>query len=395
MDWIELAETFGTPTYAYDRNALLENVRFFKRAIGPESLLAVAVKANANPQLLRILAKEGTGADIVSGGEMRLTLGAGIPAERTIFSGIGKTDAEIRAAIENGLLCLNVESQGECDRIRRIATDRGKTVGISFRVNPNIAIDSHPKISTGLWEHKFGMSEDDVMTACRGLRGVPEVRVLGFHAHLGSQILEREPLQALSEQTPRLAGALTQALDYPLTFVNWGGGYGVTSDGSRPAWLESWLGEAASLSASLGLRAVFEPGRSIFANTGTLVTRVIEIKRNARKTFVVVDAGMNDLVRPAMYGAIHPITKAGPASGKTMRADIVGPVCESSDTFATDLSIDANLTYGDLLLIHQAGAYGYAMASTYNQRPKPAEILLEEGIPPRLIRPRGFESLPS
>lgn len=386
MDWRGLAAEFETPLYVYDGERLLGNFSFFARHVGADALVAVAIKANANVELLRLLAAAGAGADIVSGGELRAARAAGVPPERIVFSGVGKTDREIEEAIAAGVFCLNAESEGEFARIGAIAARTGKMARVSFRLNPNIAISSHPKISTGMYEHKFGLTQDAVLRCCAA---VPAgVRVLGAHFHLGSQILDRAPLDALLAQVPAVAGAMQDALGHALEFVNFGGGYGVKDDGRRPAWLGEWLAAAATCARRLGCRPVVEPGRAIFADTGTLLARVIEIKDNGYKRFAIVDAGMNDFVRPAMYGAEHPISRATGPTGSTGLYDVVGPVCESSDTFAAGVELPMDLARGDLLRIHHVGAYGYAMASTYNLRPKPAEILVEKGGTARLIRPR-------
>jgi diaminopimelate decarboxylase len=350
------------------------------------------VKANGNGHLLRVFADLGAGADIVSGGELQAALRAGFSADRIVFAGVGKTAGEIELGIEQGIFDFNAESEEEIARISAAAHRRGRTVRISLRVNPDIDPRSHPYISTGLRQNKFGVDIALAPEILRRARSLPGVTIAGVQCHIGSQISDLRPLGQAARE---IAGLSRRLLDegFPLELIDLGGGLGVDYEGGKPA--DPGLLAEQVLPALEGLPLVLflEPGRSLVAPAGVLLTRVLYLKENRGKRFVIVDAGMNDLLRPSLYQAFHRIEPVVAVPGRApMRADVVGPVCETGDFLARDRELAA-VEEGDLLAVRDAGAYGFVMASNYNLRPRPAEALIEaEGL--RLIRRREtFEDL--
>jgi diaminopimelate decarboxylase len=374
-----IARDAGTPVYVYSRALIEENFRRFDAAFaGSPHLVCYAMKANGNLAIVRALGTLGAGVDVVSGGEMRAAMEAGVPADRIVFSGVGKTDKEILLGAELGILAFNVESERELEKIDEIAGTLGRTARVALRVNPDIDSGSHPYIATGLKHNKFGI---DVATARRlasQAARYAHVRFTGLQAHIGSQILEPSPLAETASSLAALAGELIAAA-LPLETLDLGGGVGVGETEDKSLAPEAYAAAVLPPLSGLSLRILIEPGRSIVARAGALVARVLYLKESglSGKHFVVTDAAMNDLLRPALYSASHPIEPVIPR-GAPFTADIVGPVCETGDFFVRDGTIERP-DEGDLLAIRNAGAYGFAMSSNYNFRPRAAEVLVENG----------------
>jgi diaminopimelate decarboxylase len=381
----EIARQFGTPAYVYSRAAIEDAYRAFSEACsGHDVLICYSVKANSNLAVLNLLARLGSGFDIVSGGELARVLAAGGRADKTVFSGVGKTETELRAALEAGVLCFNVESEEELLRLSSLAVAAGKTAPVSLRVNPDVDAGTHPYIATGLRESKFGIAYDAALPLYRRAAKLPGLRVTGIDVHIGSQITEVEPFVAALDKVLEFVDAL-DAAEVRLEHVDLGGGLGIRYRDETPPAPEDYLGR---LFRSLGrrkIRVLFEPGRSLVGNTGLLLTRVEYLKHSPAKNFAVVDAGMNDLVRPALYDAWHEVLPVRRRDGAALRYDIVGPVCESADFLAKDRTLA--VAGGDLLAIMSAGAYGMVMSSNYNSRPRPAEVMVD-GASSWLVRTR-------
>ncbi len=378
-----IAREAGTPVYVYSRALIEESFRRFDASFKDSPhLVCYAMKANGNLAIVKALAALGAGVDVVSGGELRAAMEAGVPADRIVFSGVGKTDKEILLGAELGILAFNVESERELEKIDEIAGTLGRTARVALRVNPDIDSGSHPYIATGLKHNKFGI---DVATARRlaaQAARYAHVRFTGLQAHIGSQILEPSPLAQTAASLAALAKELMGAgAGLPLETLDLGGGVGVGETEESSLAPEAYAAAVLPALTGLSLRILIEPGRSIVARAGALVARVLYIKEVAssdtHKHFVVTDAAMNDLLRPALYSASHPIEPVVPR-GAPFTADIVGPVCETGDFFVRDGTI-ARPDEGDLLAIRNAGAYGFAMSSNYNFRGRAAEVLVENG----------------
>lgn len=381
-----IAREVGTPVYVYSRTAIEEGFRRFDRAFAPvPHLVCYAVKANSSLAILRCLADLGAGADVVSGGELQAARDSGFSADRIVFSGVGKTDEEIRAGVAAGVLAFNAESEREIVRIDAQAGELGRSARVALRVNPDIDAKSHPYISTGLAHNKFGVAIGNAREIFRRARRLRNIRLVGVQAHIGSQILEAGPLVQTARELARLSLELS-AEGFVLETLDLGGGLGVGSSESDGLSPEAYAAAVLPRLAGIPLRILIEPGRSIAARAGALVTRVVGVKDNGGRRFVVTDAGMNDLIRPALYGAVHPIQPLAPPRQGIMTADVVGPICETSDVFAQDARLP-ELLEGDLVAIGEAGAYGFAMSSNYNFRPRPAEVMVE-GDSYRVIRRR-------
>jgi diaminopimelate decarboxylase len=382
-----LAAELGTPAYVYSRAAIEEALRRFDEAFAEvPHLVCYATKANANLSILRILAGLGAGADVVSGGELRAAVEAGIPAERIVFSGVGKTEEEIGLGLASGILAFNVESRRELEKIDRAAASRGTIARVALRINPDIDSGSHPHIVTGLKHNKFGMDAAEARRVFTEAARFPNCRLTGLQAHIGSQILDTAPLAAAARDLAALASELS-ARGAHLETLDLGGGIGVSEAGADSLSPEAYAAAVLPEVRGLPLRILIEPGRSILARAGALLTRVLYVKENSARTFVVVDAAMNDFLRPALYAAAHPVEPVGASRrGKPVVADVVGPVCETGDFFARDAAMERP-EEGDLLAVRNAGAYGFAMASNYNFRPRAAEVLVEGGAH-RIIRRR-------
>jgi len=380
-----IAAQFGTPCYVYSRAALESAYREFEQAcVGRDVLICYAVKANSNLAFLNLLARWGSGFDIVSGGELARVLAAGGVAAKIVFSGVGKSEAEMRAALQAGILCFNVESEGELERLARIASDLGKVAPVSLRVNPDVDPRTHPYIATGLRESKFGVAYEDAPRLYRKAASLQALRVIGIDFHIGSQITEIEPFVAALDKVLEFVDML-DASGSPLQHIDLGGGLGIRYRDEEPPAVKDYL---ASLFKRIGrrkLKILFEPGRSLVGNTGLLLTRIEYLKHSTTKNFAVTDAGMNDLLRPALYEAWHEVLPVEKHTGRAQSYDIVGPVCESADFFAHDRTL--TLSPGDLLAVMSAGAYAMSMSSNYNSRPRPAEVMVD-GKAIHLVRER-------
>lgn len=385
----KIAQQFDTPTYIYDLDVLHRNIDLYKSILQSDSVVAVAIKANSNLFLLRQLVEKGCGADVVSGGELQCALAAGIPAAKIVFSGVGKTQEELTLAIKCNLLAINVESEDEFYEILSLAQKLKKRASITFRLNPDIPIDSHPKISTGGYTHKFGLPLKTVMALCAvAAKGeaFKWIKVRGIHAHIGSQIFELNAFKKLKTYFDRELQAIEGKLGYALEVINFGGGVGVDQQNNRPKWLKRWLQEVQAFARKKKYQLIVEPGRSIFADTAVLLTKVLVRKSIGRQTFLIVDAGMNDFMRTALYDAKHEIFALKKSRSRRI-FQVAGPVCETTDVFRVDAKLPENIKKNDYLFLAQAGAYGYSMASQYNRRGRPAEVLIH-GQKIKLIRRR-------
>ena len=387
-----IAEKVGTPVYVYSRALVEESWRRFDAALAPRPhLVCYATKANSNLAVLRTLAALGSGADVVSGGELRAALECGFPAEKIVFSGVGKTADEIRAGLAAGILAFNAESESEARRISEEAARLGKTARLAFRVNPDIDAKSHPYISTGLKHNKFGVDIRRAFELYESAGKLPGARMTGIQAHIGSQITDPAPLAETARELALLAEELL-ARGFPLETLDVGGGIGI-ADGEKAALSpEEYARAILPPLRELPLRLLVEPGRAVVGPAGVLLTRVLYRKENGGKRFVVTDAGMNDLIRPPLYGAIHRIEPLDGADGTAERVDVVGPVCETSDFFARDLALPG-AAEDDLLAIRDVGAYGFAMSSNYNFRPRAAEVLVADSDFRIVRRRETFEDL--
>lgn len=384
-DFKALAQTYGTPLYVYDFDAMSAQFESLKEAFrGRKSILAYAVKANSNLSVVKHFAQLGAGADCVSIGEVRRALMAGVPKYRILFSGVGKRDDEIREAIEADILYINVESEAELSRVEAIAAELGTTARISIRVNPNIDPKTHPYISTGLHDNKFGVEIDAAKRMYIQAKNAPSLDPVGIHFHIGSQLTELEPIYEAAVIVADLLRSL-QAIDIELKFFDIGGGLGVRYNDETTIAPYDYAQAVLSALRGLDVTVVCEPGRFLTANAGYFLTKVLYEKRNGEKRFVVVDGAMNDLIRPSLYKAYHRIEALG-KTGEENAADVVGPVCESGDFLAKNYPLPP-MEHNDLLLVHSAGAYGFGMGSNYNTRGRSAEVALEGGKE-RLIRRR-------
>lgn len=373
-----LAREYGTPLYVYSQAAITERYEAFDRAFSPlDRLIAYSVKANGNLSVLRLLAGLGAGADIVSGGELHRSLVAGIPADRIVFSGVGKTVSEMAQALAAGVYGFNVESEGELHVLAEVAAASGRRAPVAIRVNPDIeAATPHHYTRTGHMATKFGVPWEDAMRLFRDAAGLPGLDVRGVDVHIGSQILEPSPYLAAIERVLELVQRL-RSEGIELSWIDVGGGFGVAYEEEGEPAATSFAAALLPVLQASGLRVVFEPGRYIVGPAGILLTRVLYVKAMRRKTFVITDAGMNDLLRPSHYASYHRIdpVEQHPDRGR-VEVDVVGPICESGDFLALDRVIERPEP-GDLLAIGTAGAYGFTMASTYNSRPRPAELLVD------------------
>ena len=385
----DLARRVGTPFYCYSTATLERHYRVFTEAFaGEKVLVCYALKANSNQSVLRTLAKLGAGADVVSGGELKRALLAGIPPDKVLFSGVGKMEAELRAALANDILCINVESEPELDLLSRLAVETGRTARVSVRVNPDVDAGTHAKISTGKSENKFGIPLSQAREVYARAAKLPGIRVTGADMHIGSQITDL----ARMETAFRILVEFVQALcadGHNISHVDFGGGLGVPYDMNRdaPPAPDAYAAMVKRVAHRLGCTLMFEPGRMIVGNAGILITRVIYVKRGQAKNFVIVDAAMNDLIRPTLYEAHHDIIPLVQAKAwRTITADVVGPVCESGDYLALERTLPEPKP-GDLLAIMTAGAYGAVQSSTYNTRPLVPEVLVK-GDQYALVRPR-------
>ncbi len=381
----DIASRFGTPCYVYSRAALTEGFRQFSDALkGRDHLVCYAVKANANLAVLNLFARLGAGFDIVSGGELQRVIAAGGDARKVVFSGVGKTESEMRMALEAGILCFNVESAGELDRLNEVAGSMGKNAAISLRVNPDVDAKTHPYISTGLKQNKFGVAYTEAIALYRKANAMPNLRVTGMDCHIGSQLTEISPFIAAIEKVLLLVDELAGE-GIGLEHLDLGGGLGIRYHDETPPAISEYI--AALLSAVQGRtqKLILEPGRVLVGNAGLLLTTVEYIKRGEEKNFAIVDAAMNDLMRPALYDAYHEILPVVREEIASQTYEIVGPICETGDFLghARKLAIAPQ----SRLAIMSAGAYGMSMSSNYNTRPRPAEVMVG-GVGIHLVRER-------
>ncbi|MFI5366165.1 MAG: diaminopimelate decarboxylase [Candidatus Binatia bacterium] len=372
----EIAARAGTPCYVYSLATLRRHYRVFDEAFaGTPHLVCFSVKANSNLAVLRTFARAGSGFDIVSGGELFRALKAGADSGKIVFSGVGKTHEEIRDALRAGILMFNVESPGELDVINSVAGELGTKARVAIRVNPDVDPKTHPYISTGLKKSKFGIHIQRSIEDYRRAAGLPHVEVIGVDCHIGSQLTSVPPFVDALQRIRNLVERLHQER-LSIRYIDMGGGLGITYNDELPPAPKEYA--AALMQGLRGLDAtlVLEPGRVIVGNAGILLTRVLYLKSTDEKNFVVVDGGMNDLIRPALYGSFQGIQPVRSRDGKRFTADVVGPVCESGDFFAKDRELP-HVEPGDLLAVMSAGAYGFVMASNYNTRPRPPEVLVD------------------
>ena len=391
----DIAERFGTPTYVYSRSAIERAFgEFASAAAGRRVLVCYALKANSNLAVIDLLARAGAGFDIVSGGELARVLAAGGDPSRVVFSGVGKSEAEIRMALEAGVKCFNVESHAELRRLSAIAAAAGRRAPVSLRVNPDVDAGTHPYISTGLRENKFGVAHDAAVALYQEAARLPGVEIAGIDCHIGSQITEIAPFVEALDRVVELIERLREA-GITLRHLDLGGGLGIRYDAEQPpsrhAMLEALFARIDAHPAVRELEVLFEFGRSIVGNAGLLLTRVEYIKTNGDRNFAIVDAAMNDLMRPALYEAFHGIVPVARRGEDPLVYDVVGPVCESGDWLGRGRTLA--IREGDLLAVLSAGAYGMAMSSNYNTRPRAAELMVD-GNAAHLIREReSVESL--
>ncbi len=380
-----VAERFGTPCYVYSRAAIEGSFREFDAAFAAvPHLVCYAVKANSSLAVLDLLARAGSGFDIVSGGELARVIAAGGDPAKIVFSGVGKTALEMAAALAAGIHCFNVESASELELLNAVAGRAGKVAPVSFRVNPDVDPRTHPYISTGLRESKFGVAWADAPALYRRAAALPHVEVRGIDCHIGSQITDLEVCVEAAEKLFALADRI-EADGIPLAHVDMGGGLGIRYRGDETIDIRSYGAAMQRARGDRPQRLLLEPGRYLVGNAGVLLTRVLYLKPGGGRDFAIVDAAMNDLIRPALYDAWHDVEPVRPREGAARRWQIVGPVCESADFLAHDR--DLALAEGDLLAVRQAGAYGYVMSSNYNTRPRAAEVLVD-GTHAHLARSR-------
>ncbi len=380
-----VAERFGTPTYVYSRAAFTRHYQQYAEALGDHpGMICYAIKANANLGVLNLLARLGAGFDIVSGGELERVLRAGGKPERIVFSGVGKTRAEMARALDVGIYCFNVESEAELEVLAEVAAEKHCQANISLRVNPDVDAQTHPYISTGLKENKFGISIDRAPAVYRRAAELPSLSIKGVDCHIGSQLTQLEPfLDALDRLLLLIDELKSQGI--VISHLDLGGGLGVTYRNETPPPVADYM---AAIKARLGdrpLSLMFEPGRSISANAGVLLTQVIYLKPTEHKNFAVIDAAMNDNIRPSLYQAWQDIRPLKPRNGGEKRWDLVGPICETGDFLGKDRELA--LEPGDLLAVMSTGAYGFSMSSNYNTRGRAAEVIVD-GDQMHLVRAR-------
>ncbi|MDT8271906.1 MAG: diaminopimelate decarboxylase [Desulfomonilia bacterium] len=389
-----IAHSVGTPFYCYSMPTLVRHIEAFEepyKAI--EHQTCFAMKANSSLAILSLMARYGLGADVVSGGELYKAMSAGIPADKIVYSGVGKTTEEIDMAISAGIMMFNIESQQELEVINARAGELGRKAPISIRVNPDVDPRTHPYISTGLRSHKFGIDIEASTTQYLRAREMDHIEIVGIDCHIGSQLTEVRPFIDAVERLKILIEELAQR-GIVFRYLDLGGGLGITYSDEQPPHPREYGKAIIDTVTGLGMTLIFEPGRVIVGNAGILVTRVLYRKETPEKTFIVVDAGMNDLIRPALYGAYHevlPVERKAPET-RTEKADVVGPICESSDFLAKDRDLPV-LARGDLIAVMSAGAYGFTMSSNYNSRPRPPEVLVDGDAYSVIFKRQTYEDL--
>lgn len=386
ISYPQLAAQYGTPLYVYDQAALTAAFAAYTQAFsGCQPLVCYAVKANGNLSVIRHFAQLGSGFDTVSAGEIARVLAAGGEAGKIIFSGVGKTEAEMEYALNAGIKCFNVESLPELERLNSVAARLGKIAPISFRINPDVDAKTHPYISTGLKANKFGIAMRDAEQAYQRAASLPHIQIIGVDCHIGSQLTDLSPLIAACQRLIALIDRLA-AQGIALQHLDLGGGVGIVYKDEHTPDLYAYAQAVEPLLKARGLSLVLEPGRSLVGNAGVLLTRVEYVKHGEEKNFVVVDAAMNDLMRPALYQAYHAVENVSRPDAPKITADIVGPICETGDFIGKERQIGA--AQGDILVIRSAGAYASSMASNYNARCRAAEVMIDEQGNSRLVRRR-------
>ncbi len=382
-----VAERFGTPLYVYTERGFRERYREIDRALdGVPHLICYSIKSNSNVNILRMMADMGSGMDVVSGGEIRRARAAGVDPRKIVFAGVGKTDEEIADAIDEKILMFNCESFEEMERIDGIARAKKTVADISVRVNPDVEANTHHYITTGKKENKFGIAIDQLVAKSGFIRGLAGVRLIGIHCHIGSQIVELPPFVAALERLLSLIGDLKRDGFSDIAYINLGGGMGIRYRDENFFPVRDWAREVKSRVAEAALTLIVEPGRYISGNNGVLLVRLLYKKKSGAKVFLITDGGMNDLIRPSLYSAYQNIVNCVRRDG-TEIVDVVGPICESGDFFGKEREITLS-EQGDYLAVMSAGAYGMSMASRYNTRRLPAEVMIDENGTPRLIRRR-------
>ncbi|GIW55833.1 MAG: diaminopimelate decarboxylase [Nitrospiraceae bacterium] len=375
-----IAKEVGTPCYVYSHATLVRHFRAYDSAFqNIPHIVAYAMKANSNLAILRLMAREGSGADIVSGGELYRALQAGVPASKVVFAGVGKSREEIRDALKSDILMFNVESSAELHAIDEVAAEMGVQARVALRINPDIDPKTHPYISTGLKKSKFGISADRALDEFKLASSLKHIEVVGVHKHIGSQLTDVTPFVDALRKVLGLVEAL-KAQGIGIRYVNIGGGLGITYADESPPRPQDLADAISPLLRDLKCALIMEPGRVIVGNAGVLVTKVLYTKESEAKRFVIVDAAMNDLIRPSLYGAYHDIrpVRETAAHGERKTVDVVGPVCESGDFLAKDRAMP-EAKPGELLAVMSAGAYGFVMSSNYNSRPRAPEVLVKGG----------------
>ena len=381
----DIATRFDTPCYVYSRAALEAALNEFQQELtGIDSLVCYAVKANSNLAVLNVFARRGAGFDIVSIGELKRTLAAGADPKKIVFSGVGKSSAEMAFALNTGILCFNVESTSELIRLNQVAASLGKKAPISLRVNPNVDAKTHPYISTGLKENKFGVAYDEALKIYQHAASLPNLEITGIDCHIGSQLLDPAPFAEALDKILQLTDQLT-AIGITLRHIDLGGGLGIQYKDEQAPTVKSYLQPLLQALKNRGLKILLEPGRRLVGNAGVLLTKIEYLKPGEVKNFAIVDAAMNDLARPALYDAWHNIRPVSPRDSEVRNWEIVGPICESGDFLGHERALA--IEPGDLLAIMSAGAYGMAMSSNYNTRPRVAEVMVD-GEQSHLIRRR-------
>lgn len=381
----DIAKQFGTPCYVYSKQALTAAYQTFEAGLNnTDHMICFAVKANSNLAVLNVFAKLGAGFDIVSGGELARVLAAGGDPTKVVFSGVGKTAEEMQQALEAGIFCFNVESASELARLNEVAGNMGKVAPVSLRVNPDVDAKTHPYISTGLKNNKFGVAIEDASDVYKQAAAMPNIAVHGVDCHIGSQITEIAPFIDALERVLSLVDALA-ADGIHISHIDVGGGVGITYDDETPPAFQDYTKSILEKLNQKKVKLLFEPGRALVGNAGILLTKVEYLKPTDSKNFAIVDAAMNDLMRPALYDAYHEIIAAEPKAGEACTYEIVGPICETGDFLGHDRAL--NIAEGDVLVVKSAGAYAMSMASNYNSRPKAAELMVD-GNQTHVVRKR-------
>ncbi|HWR68610.1 MAG TPA: diaminopimelate decarboxylase [Desulfomonilia bacterium] len=387
-----IAREIGTPVYCYSLPTLRRHIQAFEEPLaGIDHQTCFAMKANSSMAILTLMARHGLGADVVSGGELFRAMKAGIPASRVVYSGVGKTTSEIDMAIRAGIMMFNIESEQELGVINERAGALRKKAPVSIRVNPDVDPQTHPYISTGMKQNKFGIDIENSVRQYLRARDMEHIEIVGIDCHIGSQLTDITPFIDAVDRLKVLIADL-RGLGIGFRYLDLGGGLGITYSSEQPPHPREYCAAIVDAVRGLDLKLIFEPGRVIVGNTAVLLTEVLYRKETGKKTFIVVDAGMNDLIRPALYQAWHEIMPVMRKDGPLEKADVVGPICESSDFLAKDRELPV-LSRGELIAVMSAGAYGFTMASNYNSRPKPPEVLVDGSDYSVVVKRQSYEDL--